>query len=83
MVYDDDPVAREVHVEFQTIGAELQPLIERRERVLGRERAAATVREHKRTCSEEKRMGHERRVSLTRGGRRREWPAFAKLRRVR
>jgi len=43
-VHHGDAVAREVDVEFETVGAERQPVIERRQRVFRPERGAATMR---------------------------------------
>ena len=45
---DDDAVARQVHVELEAVGAERQAVVERRDRVLGRQRAAAAMREDER-----------------------------------
>jgi len=46
VVNDDDPVAREADVELEAVGAQPEPLVERRERVLWSERAASPMREH-------------------------------------
>ena len=43
MMHDDDAVAGQMDVELETIGAERQAVIERRDRVLRPERRAATM----------------------------------------
>src|SRR5262249_32780216 len=54
VVDDDDTVSGHVDVEFQTVGPQREPLVERRDRVLWRKRAAAAVREDQRARSGEK-----------------------------
>src|SRR6186713_1264639 len=52
---DNDAVAREVHVELQTVGAERHPLRKGVDGVLRRKRTPATMREHQRArCLEER-----------------------------
>ena len=43
MMHDDDAVAGQMDVELETIGAERQAVIERRDRLLRPERRAATM----------------------------------------
>ena len=62
VVNDDDAVAREVHVELEAVGAEREAVVERRDRVLRRQRAAAAMREHERTRDGEEGMSHDRHV---------------------
>ena len=57
VVHDDDAVARQVHVELEPIGAERQAVVERGDRVLRRERAAAAMREHQRPRRAERKDG--------------------------
>ena len=40
---DDDPVAREVDVELEAVGAEREPVLEGRERVLGPQSRSAAM----------------------------------------
>ena len=40
---DDNPVAREVHVELEAVGAEREPVLEGRERVLGPQSRSAAM----------------------------------------
>ena len=46
VVHDDDPVARQMDVELQPVGAERQPVIEGEERVLRPKRRPAAMREN-------------------------------------
>ena len=46
MVNDDDAVLRQMDVEFETVGAARDGVVERRDRVLRGEAGAAAVREH-------------------------------------
>jgi hypothetical protein len=48
MVHDDDTVACQVDVELEPVGAEGDGVIERGDRILRREGAAAPVCEHQR-----------------------------------
>ena len=59
-------VARQVDIELDTVGAEPQSVVERLDRVLGRERAPAAMREHQGTRRCEERM-HGGRWSLVVG----------------
>ena len=45
---DDDAVAGQMHVELETVGAERQAVVECGDGVFGRQRAAASMREHQR-----------------------------------
>ena len=54
MVNDDNAIARQMDVEFETVGAEREAVVERGNRVLGRERGAAAMRKDKRTCGGKK-----------------------------
>jgi hypothetical protein len=54
----DDAIARQTDVEFQTVGAEREAPIERRDRVLGSQRAAASVCKHKRPGGCKEGMSH-------------------------
>ncbi len=45
---DDDAVARQMNVELDTVGAERQPMVERRHRILRPQRRAATMGEDER-----------------------------------
>ena len=56
VVDDDDAIAREVNVELQTLGAERQAAVEGRDRILRREHAPASMREHLRPATAEERM---------------------------
>jgi hypothetical protein len=49
MVHDHRPVARQLHVELQAIGAEGQAMIERGQGVLGPQRGAAPMGVDQRT----------------------------------
>jgi hypothetical protein len=62
-VDDDDAVGREVDVKLETLGAHGEAVVERRERILGRERAAASMREYLRPARVKERM-RQRRGSL-------------------
>jgi hypothetical protein len=42
-MHDDDAVAREVHVELKAVGAEREPVLEGRERVLGPQSRSAAM----------------------------------------
>ena len=50
-------VGRQVHVELEAVGARAKAGLEGRQRVFGRERAAAAMREHARTPATEERHG--------------------------
>ena len=43
VVHDHGPVARQLHIELETVGAERQAVIERRQGVLGPQRGAAAM----------------------------------------
>ena len=55
---DDDAVAREVDVELEAVGAEREAVVECGDGVLGREGAAAAMREDQRPRRREERMTH-------------------------
>ena len=57
MMNDDDPIAREPHVELESVRSKRQAVVERREGVLGPKRRAAPVRIDERTQA----------INLTRG----------------
>ena len=63
MVDDDDAIGREVDVELQTPGAQGEAVVEGRDRILGRERAPASMREDLRPARVKERM-RQRRGSL-------------------
>lgn len=50
---DDNAVAREVHVELETVRTEAQPILKCGDRVLRRERAAAAMGEDERPAGRE------------------------------
>ena len=58
VMHDDDAVAREADVELEAVGAERQAVVERGDRVLRRERAAAAMREHQGPRRGEEGMTH-------------------------
>ena len=58
MMDDDHAVARQVDVELESVGPEREPVVERRNRILRRERAAAAMREHQRPRRGEEGMTH-------------------------
>ena len=53
---DHDAVARKMHVELESVGPEAKSILERRHRVLGRQRAAAAMRKDQRSGRLEKWM---------------------------
>ena len=53
-MHDDVPVAGDADVELDPVGAKREGVLERLDRVLGRERCAAPMSEHERTrCAKE------------------------------
>jgi hypothetical protein len=57
-MHDYDAVARETDVELEAVGAEGEPVLERRQRIFRRQRAAASMRKNERSGRLEKRMAH-------------------------
>jgi hypothetical protein len=55
---DRDAVARQVDIQFEAVGAERDPVFERRHRVLRRERASASMREDQGARRIKKGMSH-------------------------
>jgi len=58
VVHDDDAVAREADVELEPVAAEAKAVVEGLDRVLGRKRAAAAMREHQRPQRRKERVAH-------------------------
>ena len=58
VMHDHDAVAREPDVELEAVGAEGEPVLERRQRIFRRQRAAASMRKDERSGRLEKRMAH-------------------------
>ena len=48
VMHDDNAIARKTHVEFDSVGLERKTVVERGDRVFGRERAAPAMRERER-----------------------------------
>ena len=47
-MHHDHAVARQVHVQFEAVGAEREAVVERRDRVFRRQRAATAMGKHQR-----------------------------------
>jgi len=57
-MHDDDAVSRKMDVEFQTVGAKREAVVERGDRVFGRQGAAPAMREHERAGRGKECMAH-------------------------